>query len=113
MAALHTGLRRTALATLTWRDVDLQRRIVWVRPEYSKSAIGQEVPRDRTVYALLPELKPTTSRTPDPVFKHRFGLAFKPLSASHKQNVVYLRDRDSQRFSQQSDCQGVSFGGVR
>jgi integrase len=44
IAAIHTGLRRTELATLTWRDTDLQRRIVRVRPEYSKSRIGREVP---------------------------------------------------------------------
>jgi integrase len=128
-----------------------------VRPEYSKSGIGREVPMDRTVYALLSELKPTTSRRTDPVFKNRFGLAFKQLSmlfgfvvkrtelqdlrhtfasrlvvrgadsrtvqelmghqdirmsqryahlsASHKQNVVYLLDR----YSQQSASQEVVF----
>ena len=137
-----------------------------MRPEYSKSGIGREVPMDRTVYALLSELKPTTSRRTDPVFKNRFGLAFKRLSmlfgfvikrtelqdirfhdlrhtfasrlvmrgadlrtvqelvghqdirmtqryahlsASHKQNVVYLLDRDSQQFSQQSASQEVVF----
>ena len=31
------------------------------------------------------------------------------LSASHKQNVVYLLDRDSQQFSQQSASQEVVF----
>jgi integrase len=166
ITALHTGLRRTELATLTWRDVDLQRRIVQVRPEYSKSGMGREVPMDRTVYALLSELKSTTARRNDPVFKNRFGVAFKRLSmlfsfvvkrtelqdlrfhdlrhtfasrlvmrgadlrtvqelmghqdirmtqryahlsASHKQNVVYLLDRNSQQFSQQSASQEVIF----
>ncbi len=62
IAALHTGLRRTELATLTWRDVDLQRRMIRVRPEYAKSGIGREVPMDRTVYALSSELKPTSAK---------------------------------------------------
>jgi integrase len=168
IAAIHPGLRRTELATLTWRDTDLQRRIVRVRPEYSKSRIGREVPMDRTVYALLSGLRTPTARGSDPVFKNRFGRAFKRLStlfscvvkrtelvdvrfhdlrhtfasrlvmrgadlrtvqelmghqdirstqryahlsASHKQNMVYLLDRDSQQFSQQLDAQGVVFGG--
>jgi site-specific recombinase XerD len=123
---------------------------------------------DRTVYALLSELKPTTARRGEPVFKNRFGLAFKRLSmlfsfvvkrtglqdlrfhdlrhtfasrlvmrgadlqtvqelmghqdihmtqryahlsARHKQNVVYLLDRHSQQFSQQSGSQEVIFAG--
>jgi integrase len=166
ITALHTGLRRTELATLTWKDVDLPRRAVWVRPEYSKSGIGREVPMDRTIYTLPSELKPTATRGNDPVFKNRFGMAFKRLSmlfsfvvkrtelqdlrfhdlrhtfasrlvmrgadlrtvqelmghqdirmtqryahlsASHKQNVVYLLDRDSQQFSQQLVSQEVVF----
>ena len=158
IAALHTGLQRTELATLTWRNVDLQRRMVGVRPEYSKSGIGREVSTDRTLYALLSQLKLAIAGRKDPVFKNRFGLPFKRLSmlfsfvvkrtelqdlrfhdlrhtfasrlvehgadlrtvqellghqdirmtqwyahlsASHKQNVVYLLDRDSQQCSQQ------------
>jgi site-specific recombinase XerD len=123
---------------------------------------------DRTVYALLSGLRTPTARGSDPVFKNRFGRAFKRLStlfscvvkrtelvdvrfhdlrhtfasrlvmrgadlrtvqelmghqdirstqryahlsASHKQNMVYLLDRDSQQFSQQLDAQGVVFGG--
>jgi site-specific recombinase XerD len=137
-----------------------------VSPGFAKSGIGREVPMDRTVHALLSELKPTTARGADPVFKNRFSLAFKRLSmlfsfvvkrtelqdlrfhdlrhtfasrlvmrgadlrtvqelmghkdirmtqryahlsASHKQNVVYLLDRDSQQFSQQSASQEVIF----
>jgi integrase len=166
ITALHTGLRRTELATLTWRDVDLQRRIVRVRPEYAKSGVGREVPMDRTVHALLLELRPIPVKGADPVFKSRLGEAFRRLSmlfgyvvkraelsdlrfhdlrhtfasrlvmrgadlrtvqelmghrdirmtqrhahlsASHKQNVVYLLDKDSQQFSQQSVTQEVVF----
>jgi integrase len=166
ITAIHTGLRRTKLATLTWKDVNLQRRVVRVRPEPAKSGVGREVPMDRTVYALLSELKPTHTKGTDPVFKSKLGLAFRKLSvlfgyvikrteltdlrfhdlrhtfasrlvmrgadlrtvqelmghqdirmtqryahlsASHKQNVVYLLDRKSKQFSQQSDSQGVRF----
>ena len=73
ITALHTGLRRTELATLTRRGVDLQRRMIRVRPEYAKSGIGREVPMDSTVYALLSELKPTSSEGIDPVSKSRLG----------------------------------------
>ncbi len=166
ITALHTGLRRTELAMLTWGDVDLQRGVVRVRPEYAKSGIMREVPMDRTVRSLLTTIKPHAPRPKEPVFKNRFGLSFKRLSnlfgfvvkrteltdlrfhdlrhtfasrlvmrgadlrtvqelmghadirmtqryahlsASHKQNVVYLLDRDSQQFSQQSASQEVVF----
>ena len=79
IAALHTGLRRTEIATLMERCGPSAADCPGT-PRVSKSAIGREVPRDRTVYALLSELQPTTSRTPDLVFKKRFGLAFKRLS---------------------------------
>ena len=63
IAALHTGLRRTEIATLIWQ--------MWT------FIAGQ--------------------------------CGYAHLSASHKQNVVYLLDRDSQQFSQQSASQEVVF----
>jgi integrase len=52
--AIHAGVRRGELLNLTWDDVDLIGRTVFV--QRSKSGEGRRIPMSPTVYRMLSEL---------------------------------------------------------
>jgi len=51
--ALHTGFRSSELLSLTWDDVNFQRRIITVRSAYSKNGESRSVPMNDTLTATL------------------------------------------------------------
>lgn len=55
--AVLTGLRRTALITLTWKQVDLKRRHVWIAAIRSKSKKPIAVPLSPEATAVLRTVK--------------------------------------------------------
>lgn len=54
MLALHTGLRKDELATLTWNDVNIEKRTIHIRQ--SKNGEGRFVPINATAKTVLEEL---------------------------------------------------------
>lgn len=60
--AVHTGARQGELRGLEWRDVDLERRTMLVRPEVEKSGRGRQVRLAADVVAMLEELRGRRSR---------------------------------------------------
>jgi integrase len=57
LVAMNTGLRRGELTSLTWSDVDLDRKLVTVRSGYSKSGTSRHVPLNSEAVATLKRWK--------------------------------------------------------
>lgn len=57
LLALHTGLRRTELTTLTWGHIDLRRRTLTIPATTAKNAKARTVPLSQTALAVLQELR--------------------------------------------------------
>lgn len=55
VVALHTGMRRGEILALTWRDVDLTRRLI--RVEKSKNGEKRSIPISATLHATLKGIK--------------------------------------------------------
>jgi integrase len=53
IGALETGMRRGELLGLTWRDVNLERREMTVRPENSKTRTGRVLPISARLAGIL------------------------------------------------------------
>jgi integrase len=53
IGALETGMRRGELLALTWRDVNLDRRELTVRPENSKTRTGRVLPISTRLAGIL------------------------------------------------------------
>jgi integrase len=56
--ALQTGLRRDELLTLTWTDVDLQRKTVTIAGQRSKTHRSRTIPLSSTALAILEGCSP-------------------------------------------------------
>ena len=54
--ALHTGLRKGELETLTWQDVDFEHRQVQIRAENTKPRRSQTIALNREAFGILQEL---------------------------------------------------------
>jgi len=57
ITALHTGFRKSELLSLTWQDVDFQRRMITVRASYAKNGETRSIPMTVTVTTTLRALK--------------------------------------------------------
>ena len=55
--ALHTGSRKSALLSLTWDDVDFQRRIMTVQGAYAKNGEARSVPMHDVLTITLKALR--------------------------------------------------------
>jgi integrase len=51
VTALHTGMRRSEILRLTWKEVDLKRRVI--RLTETKNGEPREIPINETVHSLL------------------------------------------------------------
>jgi len=49
ITALHTGFRKSELLSLTWQDVDFQRRMITVQASYAKNGETRSIPMTVTV----------------------------------------------------------------
>ena len=55
--ALHTGMRKGEIISLTWENVDLENNLITVTMENSKSKKSRRIPINSTLRKLLLELK--------------------------------------------------------
>lgn len=58
LLALHTGMRRTELVTLTWGQIDLQRRTLTIPATTAKNAKARTIPLSNTALGVLQALGP-------------------------------------------------------
>lgn len=63
-AFLTTGLRRSELVELRWKDVDLEAGELRVRPEVAKTRKGRSIPMPGELRAALADMR--EGRTPEP-----------------------------------------------
>lgn len=81
LTALHTGGRLREILTLRWRDIDLERRIVYFDHANTKSGQQREVPMSPDLHKTLTELRVEADRPcghcgDSPRLGHFDGLVF-------------------------------------
>lgn len=57
ITAINTGMRKGEILSLTWNDVDLENKLITIRPDVSKSKKTRRIPLNSTLIKLLMELK--------------------------------------------------------
>jgi integrase len=73
-AALHTGLRKSELSSLTWGCVDMRNRLITVESAYAKNHETRSVPLTNDLHSALQNLQSERSPQPsDRVFINRYG----------------------------------------
>ena len=60
LTALHTGGRLSEILTLRWRDIDLERRIVYFDHAHTKSGKQREVPMSDEIHTMLTSHRETS-----------------------------------------------------
>ena len=78
LTVLHTGFRKSELLSLTWQDVDFQRRMITVQASYAKNGETRSIPMTATVTTTLRALQPTTASTAA-VFLNHQGAPYRNL----------------------------------
>lgn len=96
LAALHTGLRKGELLTLTWRQVDLRHRLVTVEAETAKGHRTRAVPLSQTLTAAL---QPHQGAHDAAVFLNTKGRPYRHIERVFQMAVIragipYLRFHD-------------------
>ncbi len=78
IAAIHTGFRKSELLSLTWDDVNFQRRVVTVQAGYAKNGESRSVPMNDVLKRTL-ELSKTFEGA---VFRNRHGQPYKSVNTA-------------------------------
>lgn len=87
MTALHTGFRSSELLSLTWKDVDFQRRSITVRTAYAKNGESRSVPMNEVLTTTLEEVRISSAAT-GPVFLNRQGTPYKSFRTAFERAVL-------------------------
>jgi integrase len=89
-AALLTGMRRSELTTLVWRDVHWDAGLIRIRAEVTKTGRERHVPLSDTLEAVL---RPLQGGADDRVFGYRdFGKSYQ--RAVRKSGIAHCRFHD-------------------
>ena len=62
LALMTTGIRRSELVDLTFRDIDFQRKMLIIPASLAKNHKDREIPLDDTVFAMIEQLRDQAKR---------------------------------------------------
>jgi integrase len=68
VCALATGMRYSEILTLTWQNVDMEKKLITIRPESSKSGKQRVIPVNEQLYGEFVRLKSLSSGGSQRVF---------------------------------------------
>lgn len=71
--AVHTGMRLREITTLTWSNVDLEGRKVYVEARFAKFAKARDVALGEVAFSILSAIRPETPEPADHVFLGKGG----------------------------------------
>jgi integrase len=71
--AVHTGMRLREITTLTWENVDRERRVAHVEARFAKNGQQREVALGEVTCSVLDALRPSATLPTDHVFLGRRG----------------------------------------
>ena len=74
ITAVNTGFRKSELLSLTWEDIDFERRLVTVKAGYAKNGESRSVPMNDMLHTTLEEVK---IASPEVVFPSRNGTPYR------------------------------------
>lgn len=86
ITALHTGFRGAELLSLTWNDVDFDRRLITVRAGYSKNGESRSIPMNKALTGTLKAFRINTSSA-DFVFLSSHGTPYRSFRSSFERAV--------------------------
>jgi integrase len=76
ITALHTGLRKSEVLSLTWENVDFKRRSITVRAAYAKNGESRSIPMNDVLTTTLEEVRIQSTATGS-VFCSRKGTPYR------------------------------------
>lgn len=75
ITALHTGFRMSELLSLTWEDVDFDRRIITVKAGYAKNGESRSIPMNEMLKRTLEEVRISDGA----LFRNRAGKTYRSV----------------------------------
>lgn len=86
ITALHTGFRAGELLSLTWEEVDFDRRLVTVESAYTKNGERRSIPMNEVLHATLEEVRIKQHKA-GPVFLSRSGTPYRSFRTAFERAV--------------------------
>ena len=86
VTALHTGFRASELRSLTWADVEINRRMITVRAGYAKHGEARSVPMNQLLTDILKSVKIADTQG-DKVFCSREGMPYRSFRSAFERAV--------------------------
>ena len=86
ITALHTGFRATELRSLTWTDVEINRRMITVRAGYAKNGEARSVPINQLLTDILKSVKLANNQY-ERVFCTRDGTPYRSFRTAFERAV--------------------------
>ena len=86
ITALHTGFRASELRSLTWTDVEINRRMITVRAGYAKNGEARRVPMNQLLTDILKSVKLANNQG-DRVFCNRDGTSYRSFRSAFERAV--------------------------
>ena len=93
VTAIHTGFRVSELLSLTWSDVDFERRRVQVRAAYAKNGESRSIPMNEVLTGTLEAIRISDGA----VFRNRTGAPYRCIRTAFE-NAVKRAEIDDFTF---------------
>lgn len=92
LSAIHTGLRKSELLSLSWNNVNFDHRLVTVEAAYAKNSEARSVPMSSRLTETLLPIKMTDPNAP--VFLNGEGKPYRDISTAFNSAVKRARIQD-------------------